>query len=32
MSPWAKILMLGQSAISLVTLAVVVSRAVSLFK
>jgi uncharacterized membrane protein len=32
MSRWAKVLMLGQSAVSLVTLAVVVSRAVSLFK
>lgn len=32
MSRWAKILMLGQSAVSLVTLAVVISRAVSLFK
>jgi uncharacterized membrane protein len=32
MSRWAKMAMLSQSAISLVTLAVVVSRAVSLFK
>ncbi|GHF66741.1 putative membrane protein [Amycolatopsis bartoniae] len=32
MSRWAKMVMLGQSAISLVTLAVVISRAVSLFK
>ena len=32
MSRWAKMLMLSQSAVSLVTLAVVVSRAVSLFK
>ncbi|NKQ52661.1 DUF1345 domain-containing protein [Amycolatopsis sp. K13G38] len=32
MSRWAKMLMLSQSAISLVTLAVVISRAVSLFK
>jgi uncharacterized membrane protein len=32
MSRWAKMLMLGQSAVSLVTLAVVISRAVSLFK
>lgn len=32
MSRWAKMLMLSQSAVSLVTLAVVISRAVSLFK
>ncbi|WAL63440.1 hypothetical protein ORV05_20735 [Amycolatopsis cynarae] len=32
MSRWAKVLMLCQSAVSLVTLAVVISRAVSLFK
>ena len=32
MSRWAKILMLCQSAVSLVTVAVVISRAVSLFK
>jgi hypothetical protein len=32
MSRWAKMLMLSQSAVSLVTLAVVIARAVSLFK
>ncbi|HKS49973.1 MAG TPA: hypothetical protein VJT49_33665 [Amycolatopsis sp.] len=32
MSRWAKMLMLCQSAVSLITLAVVISRAVSLFK
>lgn len=32
MARWAKMAMLGQSAVSLVTLAVVISRAVSLFK
>lgn len=32
MSRWAKVLMLGQSSVSLITVCVVISRAVSLFK